>query len=1509
MVDEKTYRFDAFISYSRQNPRSVAVTARLQKDLEKFQLPKVYLNELANPEKTRLNIFRDETDIGLSSDLTQEICDHLRASRHLIVIASPAAVKSRWVPLEIEYFKKIHQDPTGERITVILADGEGKDAIPLPLKDGGRIPNYGDMTERKKEKGEGWFVYRTRMRKETLRCLASMFVITFDELWNRDQIRRLRQLCIIAVLALVVIFSEAGFGLFSFQQWLRARRAQRQTAETLGKSDFLEGLHQLQNDESNKALAYFARAVKIGGHAGAQSRIVSMLKDRNWLLSRRPALRHDLGLADAEFSPDGKMVLTRGADKGAAETVKVWRTETGTLAFPPISSAYPLENAFFTTDSSRLVTVGLLQDDRRMVQFYDAATGKPSRQEELNLAHVSLPILSMEGRSAFIFSGDGRHVAVFPSDRSVRAFDLDSRRWTSEPIQLPLPVTSARFGEDGRRFVVTCGIDVDAFNIQELFWAALDGSADKRKSVKNGWARVFDASSGKPVSPELWHQGKVMEGAFSPDGSRLFTLSCPGGKELGGYGNLWNITSGTLIAKPIYHENQPLGAEFSPDGLILATFGGASSRDGQAFLWNGLTGQAIGDPIRHKEWVRHAHFSADGRILVTVCDNGFVRLWNPLTGHLLAEPIMDDRPFRDAQFSLNGKTILTWTSEEARLWDVQFLHPATHSTSLLACQAAALSPDGGRIALALGYNAAPGKVEIRSLHDDRPIAELPHGKMVRCVEFSRDGDKLSTGCGDFGKPEGYAQVWRLHDGTPLTKPLKHDGNVRLARLSPDGNTLLTCEDFSSDVSKKSRARLWRVSDGSLISDQLEHEDNLKYASFSPDGSRVATASDDTTARIWDARTGRPLTPPLRHASPVNCCAFTPDGRQLLTASGLLMQIGKIRFWDADSGSESRSLISYRASFQYVSCSPDGKRLLAFAQDHSVHVWDRASGVELFEPVFYPRRVTSARFDETGRLLLVSVGDNSMFPGWVDVLDAFTGSAVVDRIPSAKPVVNVFLSASARKIVSVTIDGANFSEFLPPEEQAPAWLPTLAECVGGMSLQGETSTPNMVSGRHEHLSQIQAHLAEDSLLTSSGTVARWLLRTPDKRSITSFTSQTLAGRVAELMKERTNASMKEALDLNPDNPEALANLWSSEARLQTFPEPALTPKEGESDIQFAERYFAAKVEIQRLQLKYGENAYLATPAARARADWLTDLACRMGPKNAEVWRVRANFLNYLGRPERALPAFEKALSLGAKDSAIRNLQANILGKLNRHDECKAAYSEAIRLEEQRKTPDWNSLSTYYINLANLYVILGAKREALNDFMKAFQAFERSIGDKPAFIDVIRVSLETESIMQPLLKMGQIREGLAIVRKGKELLNRLANREPSLKGEMMTRRLMYLDRYEGFWLLLNGKKDEAEKIFCRILDGGPNQPDAQKSLNLYAKIGLAHCRLLDGQYDQAMTMYQSVYQSVASLPLAPAKTGKQLILDDLGTMRTVGIDHPNIRKAQAALGGAAVPEARR
>lgn len=104
------YAYDAFLSYSHGADAKVA--------------PAVHraLSRLAKPwnRSRALRIFRDQASLEASPDLWATIEAKLSASRHLVLLASPQAARSRWVAREIAYWKQ-HREPA--TLLIVLTSG------------------------------------------------------------------------------------------------------------------------------------------------------------------------------------------------------------------------------------------------------------------------------------------------------------------------------------------------------------------------------------------------------------------------------------------------------------------------------------------------------------------------------------------------------------------------------------------------------------------------------------------------------------------------------------------------------------------------------------------------------------------------------------------------------------------------------------------------------------------------------------------------------------------------------------------------------------------------------------------------------------------------------------------------------------------------------------------------------------------------------------------------------------------------------------------------------------------------------------------------------------------------------------------------------------------------------------------------------------------------------------------------------------------------------------------
>src|SRR3954447_26649431 len=101
MADSTPLRYRAFISYSKLDQQQAK---RLHSALETYGVPKGI--DVPLPRDRRLGrFFRDDDEMGASTDLGATLRDALENSENLILICSPHSARSKWVNAEIVHFK------------------------------------------------------------------------------------------------------------------------------------------------------------------------------------------------------------------------------------------------------------------------------------------------------------------------------------------------------------------------------------------------------------------------------------------------------------------------------------------------------------------------------------------------------------------------------------------------------------------------------------------------------------------------------------------------------------------------------------------------------------------------------------------------------------------------------------------------------------------------------------------------------------------------------------------------------------------------------------------------------------------------------------------------------------------------------------------------------------------------------------------------------------------------------------------------------------------------------------------------------------------------------------------------------------------------------------------------------------------------------------------------------------------------------------------------------------
>ncbi len=216
--------YDAFISYRRSDGGSAA--RWLRRELERFRAPK----RLVALRDRRIRIYLDTAYERGTSDFYQgTIRPALLASRHLIVVATPAAVRRSggaedWIAREIDDFCS---GPNGANVMAVRA--AGGDGDPLPGDLASRFPNLEIVDLR--GVGRLWFLHPTRAARfsaEKLKLIAPLIDLPPGDMpILRQEEERAQQvrLGLASGVTLAVLVAVAGLSIYALDSRFRAQEA------------------------------------------------------------------------------------------------------------------------------------------------------------------------------------------------------------------------------------------------------------------------------------------------------------------------------------------------------------------------------------------------------------------------------------------------------------------------------------------------------------------------------------------------------------------------------------------------------------------------------------------------------------------------------------------------------------------------------------------------------------------------------------------------------------------------------------------------------------------------------------------------------------------------------------------------------------------------------------------------------------------------------------------------------------------------------------------------------------------------------------------------------------------------------------------------------------------------------------------------------------------------------------------------------------------------------------
>jgi WD40 repeat protein len=534
-------------------------------------------------------------------------------------------------------------------------------------------------------------------------------------------------------------------------------------------------------------------------------------------------LAHGAPVRAAEFSPDGRRLVTASEDNDAHEghNAYVWDAFSGKQILVLKGHGHPIRRASFSPDGSRIMTAS----EDRTARLWDAESGRQIAVMEHGGA-VGGAVFSRDGTMAVTASYDGNARVWDGATGKLRNTLFGHRDW----------IWTAVFSPDGKRIVTTS---------------------------KDGTARLWHANSGSAIAVLDGHNGVVHGAAFSSDGRRIVTASFD--KTI----RLWSAETGVEIAILSGHEDEVWEAAFNPLGPQIVT----ASKDKTARIWN-MESDRQTILNGHEGALRSIAVSPDGRKVLTASTDSTARIWEMETGKEMAVLKGHGGYVYSAVFSPDGKQIATASQDGyARIWEAELGTVSAVPTARVDGNAVISPcddmtdpnrhwPSGDKQRTVIVPRDGPPMLLNA---EDGPVSELKglDGKLCD-VAFGPDDRHFVTASTD-----NTARLWNAADGKLLVVLNGHRKHIWSARFSADGRLVAT-------ASEDGTARLWHAASGIEIAILSDHGRAIRSVAFRLDG--LETRSDDGTARLWDLNWVTQTGPELRD----RVCREKLVGAQVMT---------------------------------------------------------------------------------------------------------------------------------------------------------------------------------------------------------------------------------------------------------------------------------------------------------------------------------------------------------------------------------------------------------------------------------------------------------------------------------------------------------------------------------------------------------------------------------------------------------------------------------------------------
>ena len=297
---------------------------------------------------------------------------------------------------------------------------------------------------------------------------------------------------------------------------------------------------------------------------------------------------------------------------------------------------------------------------------------------------------------------------------------------------------------------------------------------------------------------------------------------------------------------------------------------------------------------------------------------------------IVAVAFLDDRRAVIATDMEDGTHLRLWDVESDKL--ILALRPHVETvTGLTICQN-----------LSECIVNEEGKLRAWSLESGEEVSKRFEKQIggLKTVTFSLDGSKaLST------TKDPRITVWDLETGRERTVLLGHTRAVTALGISTDG-------EIGASISLDQTFRTWDLESGNQLLCLPFDTAGITSLDITRNAERAVVRTSDGKVKLFDLYRGQEICTLSTGWGPKAICS---DGWRMLAATD---DFG-LKLWDLGSTNEVRTITSHRGPVTAVALSSDGAYAISGSADHSLKVWETATGRSCV--LLPPTRGTFGRF--------------------------------------------------------------------------------------------------------------------------------------------------------------------------------------------------------------------------------------------------------------------------------------------------------------------------------------------------------------------------------------------------------------------------------------------------------------------------------------------------------------------------------------------------------------------